>query len=63
MINIEEEIIDIKKRVIDVSRKIDNLIYEREITAMMKLSEYSLRNFIDKEEEIYKIEDLKIRYK
>ena len=58
--NIETEVRDIKKHVIEISRKIDELIYEREITAMMKLSERSLQEFLENEPDIYKVEDLKL---
>src|SRR4030042_1961096 len=42
MMNIEAEVRDIKQRVIEISKKIDDLMYEREITAMMKLSEVDI---------------------
>lgn len=61
-VNIELEVRDIKQRVIEISKKIDNLIYEREIAAMMHLTEKSLSDFFE-EEDIYKISDLKVRYK
>jgi len=63
MINIESEVKEIKQRVIEISKKIDDLMYEREITAMMSLSEKSLSVFFDDEKDIYKISDLKARYK
>lgn len=61
--NIEAEVRDIKQHVIEISKKIDELVYEREITAMMKLSEKSLSVFFEDELDIYKIGDLKVRYK
>ena len=61
--NIEAEVRDIKERVIEISKKIDDLMYEREITAMMKLTEKSLSAFFEDEKDIYKITDLKVRYK
>jgi hypothetical protein len=63
MMNIEAEVRDIKERVIEISKKIDDLMYEREITAMMKLTEKSLSAFFEDEKDIYKITDLKVRYK
>ncbi|MCD6213358.1 MAG: hypothetical protein J7J46_00085 [Candidatus Desulfofervidus sp.] len=60
---IEAEIRDIKQHVIEISKKLDELMYEREITAMMKLAEKSLSRFFEDEPDIYKIEDLKVRYK
>jgi len=63
MMNIEAEVKDIKQRVIDISKKIDDLMYEKEITAMMRLAEKSLSGFFEDEKDIYKISDLKVRYK
>jgi len=63
MINIESEVKEIKQRVIEISKKIDDLMYEREITAMMRLSEKSLSSFFEDEKDIYKISDLKARCK
>ena len=60
---IEAEIRDIKQWIIDISRKIDNLLYEGEIVSMMKLEEKSLSNFLEREPDIYKLEDLKVRYR
>lgn len=61
--DIETEVRDIKQHIIEISRKVDELIYEREITAMTKLSEKSLQEFFQNEPDIYKVEDLKLRYK
>jgi hypothetical protein len=63
MTNIETEVKDIKRYVIEISKKIDELLYEKEITSMMKLSEKSLASFFEGEPDIYKITDVKIRYK
>ena len=63
MINIDAEVRDIKQRVIEISKKIDDLMYEKEITAMMKITEKSLSSFFEDEKDIYKISDLKVRYK
>jgi hypothetical protein len=61
--NIESEVRDIKQHIIEISRKIDELMYEREVSAMMKLAEKSLSEFFEGEPAIYGIEDLKVRYK
>ena len=63
MIRIEAEVRDIKQHLIEISKKIDDLMYDREITAMMKLTEKSLSAFFEDEKDIYKITDLKVRYK
>ena len=61
--NLEAEIRDIKQHVLEISRKIEELMYEREVVSMMKLAERSLSEFFEDEPDIYKIEDLKVRYK
>lgn len=60
---LESEVKDIKRYVIGISKKLDELLYEKEIVSMMKLSERSLHDFLEKEPDIYKISDLKVRYK
>ena len=62
MMNIETEVKDIKRYVIEISKKVDELLYEKEIS-MMKLAEKSLSGFFENEPDIYKIDDLKVRYK
>jgi hypothetical protein len=61
--NIEAEVRDIKQHVVEISKKIDELLQERETFSMMKLAEQSLFRYVDSEPDIYKIEDLKVRYK
>lgn len=63
MMNIEAEVRDIKRYVIEISKKVDELLFEKEIVSMMKLSEKSLSGFFENEPDIYKIADLKVRYK
>ena len=63
MMNIEAEVRDMKQHIIEISKKIDGLLYERETASMMKLAETSLSGFLESEPDIYKIEDLKVRYK
>lgn len=63
MSNIEAEVRDIKQHIIDISKKLDELMSERETSAMMKLAEKSLSEFFEEEPAIYRIEDLKVRYK
>jgi uncharacterized protein involved in tolerance to divalent cations len=41
----------------------DDLTKEEEMAAIMKLSEISLRKFLEDEPDIYTLEDLKVRYK
>lgn len=63
MANIEAEVKDIRQRVIEISEKIDELLYEREAVSLMKLAETSLSEFLKNEPDIYEIGDLKVRYR
>ena len=63
MANIEAEVKDIKQRMVEISEKLDELLYETQIVSIMKLAETSLVEFIENESDIYQIEDLKVRYK
>lgn len=60
--NIETELKEIRKSILELSKKLDELIYERQLISMMKLSEKSLQ-FLNDEPDIYKIEDLRVKYK
>jgi hypothetical protein len=55
--SIEAEMREIKQHVIGISEKIDELMYEREMTALMKLAEKSISVFFEGEPDIYKIAD------
>jgi len=61
--NIEAEVRDMKQRIIEISKKMDELLYEREAASMMKLEERTLSSFFENEPDIYTIDDLKGRYK
>lgn len=61
--NIEAEVRDMKQHIVEISEKMDKLLLERETVAMMKLAERSLSRFVESEPAIYRIEDLKVRYK
>ncbi len=60
MMNLEAEVTDIKRHVIEILEKLDELLYEKEIVSMMKLSEESLSHFLKEEPDIYKTADLKV---
>jgi len=63
MMNIEAEVREIKEHIVEISKKIDESLQERETISMMKLAERSLSRFVESEPAIYKIEDLKVRCK
>lgn len=60
--NVEAELREIRKQILEISKKLDELLYEREILSMMKISEKSLK-FLESEADIYSVEDLRVRYK
>lgn len=60
MMNIEAEVRDMKQHIVEISKKIDELLRERETISMMKLAERSLSRFVESEPAIYKVEDLKV---
>lgn len=60
---IEYELKDIKKQMHEFSKKLDDLLSNRDVIAMLKLSEFSLKEFLEGEPDLYSIEDLKVRYK
>jgi len=62
MKDIGSDIKDIKQQVMVISKKVDELLYEKEISSLMKLSDRSLSEIND-ELDIYKLKDLKVRYK
>ncbi|MHA1166547.1 MAG: hypothetical protein ACTSP4_17025 [Candidatus Hodarchaeales archaeon] len=62
-LNIESEIREIKKHLLDVSAKLDKILADKEVLSMMKLSESSLASFLSSEPDIYNIQDLKVRYR
>jgi hypothetical protein len=63
MMDLESEVRDIKQNVIDLSLKIDELLHEREMTTLMKLSEASLKPFFDEEPDLYSIKDARVVYR
>ena len=56
---IEVELNQIKSLLFELKQKMDVLLQEKEISAMMVLSEKSLKGFLAKEPDIYTIKDVK----
>ena len=53
--DIETEVRDIKQYLIEILAKIDKLMNVRESIAITKLSENSLRGFLESEPDIYRL--------
>lgn len=63
MTNMEADIKDIKEQVLEISKKIDELVHEKEINSLMKLSDKSLSQFFEEKPDVYRLKDLKVRYR
>jgi hypothetical protein len=59
---IEVDIREIKEILSALNSKIDVLIENRETLSLMMLAERSLKEFLEKEPDIYSISDIKVRY-
>jgi len=62
LMTVESELEEIKKQMNEISKKLDNLLSDRDAIAMLKLSELSLQEFLDNEPNLYSLEDIKVRY-
>lgn len=61
--DIEAEVMEMKQMLIDISKKIDDVLDESLTAALMKLSEESILELYKDELDLYSVEDLKVRYK
>ncbi|MCX6668978.1 MAG: hypothetical protein NTV25_04105 [Methanothrix sp.] len=61
--DIEAEVMEMKQMLIDISRKIDEVLDESMTAALMKLSEESISELYEGEPDLYSVADLKVRYK
>jgi hypothetical protein len=59
---IEVDIKEIKDLLSTLNKKIDALIENRETLTIMMLAEKSLKDFLEKEPDIYSVKDVKVRY-
>lgn len=56
------DIQEIKQSIQELNRKVDELLEEKELVSVMKISEKCLADFISEEPAIYSLKDLKVRY-
>jgi hypothetical protein len=63
MMNIEADVREIRQQVEAISKKLDQLLLERETLGIMKISERSLYAFLDDEPELYSVRDIRTAYK
>jgi hypothetical protein len=57
------EVVEMKQMLIDISRRIDDVLDESMTAALMKLSEESISELYENEPDLYSIADLKVKYK
>jgi len=62
-LTIEIEIKEIKEMLDELNRKIDTLVQDREMLAMVMTSHHSLKDFLANEPDLYSIRDIKVRYR
>lgn len=60
---VEVDVKEIKELLGQLNRKLDALVEEREIRAIMMVSERSLNDFLVNEADLYSANDLKVVYK
>ncbi|MCK9307237.1 MAG: hypothetical protein M0P17_06870 [Methanoculleus sp.] len=63
MTSIEADVREIKESIRELNQKIELLLDEREIMAMMNLSEQSLSAFLSEEPDLYTIRDIRAVYR
>jgi hypothetical protein len=61
--NIEAEVMEMKQMLIDISRRIDDVLDESMTEELMKLSEESILELYEDEQDLYSVADSKVRYK
>jgi predicted nucleotidyltransferase len=60
---IEVDLKEIKNLLSELNKKIDVLLEEKETLAVMALAEKSLKDFLEKEPDIYTVKDIKAKVK
>ena len=58
---IEVDLKEIKSLLSEVNKKLDSLLEEKDTYALMALAEKSLKDFLEKEPDIYSLKDVKAK--
>jgi hypothetical protein len=61
--DIEAEVFEMKQMLIDISKRMDDMLDDSLTAAIMKLSEESILELYKDEPDLYSVADLKVRYK
>jgi hypothetical protein len=59
---IEVDLKEIKNLLFMLNKKIDVLIEDRETLSVMVLAERSLKNFLEREPDVYSAKDIRVKY-
>ncbi|NJE46949.1 hypothetical protein E3E35_05910 [Thermococcus sp. GR7] len=62
-VRVIDEILKIERKLEEIEHKLEELIEASELYGVVKLSEESLREFLESEPDLYSYEDLKVRFK
>jgi hypothetical protein len=57
----ESELKEIRVLLSEINKKMDVLLEEKDTSALMALSEKSLKDFLEKEPDIYSVKDIKAK--
>jgi hypothetical protein len=61
--DIEAEVLEMKQMLIDISKRIDDVVDESMRLALMRMSEESMIELYKDEPDLYSVADLKVRYR
>jgi hypothetical protein len=60
---IEVDLREIKSLLSALNKKVDVLIEDRETLSVMVLAERSLKDFLEREPDVYSVKDIKVKYR
>ena len=59
----EVDLREIKSLLSVLNKKLDMLIEDRETLSVMMLAERSLKDFLEREPDVYSVKDIKVKYR
>ena len=62
-ITTEVDLREIKSLLSVLNKKLDMLIEDRETLSVMMLAERSLKDFLEREPDVYSVKDIKVKYR
>jgi len=61
--SIEVDIKEMKGLLKELNEKVDLILESKETVSIMRLAERSLKDFLEKEPDVYSLRDVKVRYR